>query len=324
MLLSIIIPVYNGEASIGKCLDHIWQLDIADYEVVCVNDCSTDGTRGVIEQMQRTHPNLRLVDNAKNVRAGGSRNHGVRVAKGEYIAFMDADDYYDKAFEQCVKIVANSDLDILCFDTARHLANEENMRPVYGFKCLETMSGRDFLVKNSLPYAPTRYIFRKSLMVDNDVWFAENCSSEDVDWTHKLALYAATMRFAPIVAYHYVLDENSTTGAEFRNKERVFDRIRCGYRVFTLSELCKIGGGKTQIHNVAAATLRYGIIFLNALFTSPLEKRRILRQYVPDEVNLGSLNLVKKVPLAYSVFSTLAAPVFRSLIILRRIIRRRR
>ncbi len=244
MLLSIIIPIYNGEITIGRCLEHIWQLDLADYEVICVNDCSTDATRDVIMQLQRTHSNLRLIDNAKNIRAGGSRNHGVREAKGDYIAFMDTDDYYDKGFELCVKIVANSDLDILCFDISRHLLNNENCTPVHNLRDLGTLSGQEYMIKASLPFGPTRYIFRKSIMVGNDVWFAENCSSEDVDWTHMLALYAEKMRFVPIVGYHYVLEENSTTGTEFRNKERVFDRIRCGYRVYNLIRLCEIGGGK--------------------------------------------------------------------------------
>ena len=186
MLLTIEIPVHNGEHCIDACLNCIWRLglDEADYEVVCVNDCSTDGTVAAVERQCKEHGNLRLVNNARNLRAGGSRNHGVREARGQYVAFMDADDYYDSSFAECVRYLKDNDLDILCFDTARHAVEKENNIPIYKFKHREVMTGRKFLTANSFPYAPTRYIFKRSLMVDNGAYFAEECSCEDVDWAH--------------------------------------------------------------------------------------------------------------------------------------------
>lgn len=326
MLLTIVIPVHNGEHSIDACLNCIWSLglDEADYEVVCVNDCSTDGTVAAVERQCKEHGNLRLVSNNRNLRAGGSRNHGVREARGQYVAFMDADDYYGPDFARCVNYLKDSDLDILCYDTARHSVEKENNIPIYKFKHSEVMTGREFLTANSFPYAPTRYIFKRSLMVDNEVFFAEGCSCEDVDWTHKLPFFAKKMQFLPVVAYHYVLEPNSTTGAEFRSKERVFDRIRSGWRVQQLVHLYTKPAERKALLGVASATSRYGIMFLCGLLTSPAEKKRIIKQYVPAELNLGRFNWAKRFPGVFAWVSTIVAPVFRSMVVLHRKLNKRK
>ena len=91
MFLSIVIPVYNGENTIFRCLNSIWNqgLNENEYEVICVDDCSTDNTIKILSDIQKRHINLRLLLNEYNKRAGGCRNYGVREAKGEYILFID-------------------------------------------------------------------------------------------------------------------------------------------------------------------------------------------------------------------------------------------
>ena len=186
------------------------------------------------------------------------------------------------------------------------------------------MDGRTFMQKNGLPWGPTQYIFKRSLMVDNGVYFAEECSCEDVDWAHKLPFFAKRMQFLPVVAYHYVLEPNSTTGAEFRNKERVFDRIRSGYRVSCLTELYTTDNERKAVMGVASATSRYGIMFLCGLFTSPAEKKRIIESYVPAELNLGKLNQVKRFPGVFAWVSTIIAPVFRTMVVLHHYLKKRK
>lgn len=326
MLLTIVIPVHNGEHCIDACLNCIWRLglDEADYEVVCVNDCSTDGTVAAVERQCKYHGNLRLVNNARNLRAGGSRNRGVREARGLYVVFMDADDYYGPPFAECVRYLKDNALDILCFDKSRHLRGEVSETPIHNFKHKDVMSGRSFMINNGFPWGPTQYLFKRSLMVDNEVYFAEECSCEDVDWAHKLPFFAKRMQFLPVVAYHYVLEPNSTTGAEFRSKERVFDRIRSGWRVQQLLHLYTEPAERKVLLGVASATSRYGIIFLCGLFTSPIEKKQIIERYVLAELNLGRLNWVKRFPGVFAWVSTLVAPVFRSIVVLNHYLKKRK
>ena len=203
LFLSIVIPVHNGADSISHCLDSIWNQGLNDneYEVICVNDCSTDNTAEVISTIQKTHSNLRLLSNSENLRAGGSRNYGVREAKGEYILFIDVDDYFHTG---SLKVIfdyqAQNRLDILVCDFARHTLNKVNNTLVHNFKSQEVMTGRQFMVVNSLPYAPWKYVLKKSLMTVNNVFFAERVSCEDVDWSHKIAFYAKTMQYEPVVS----------------------------------------------------------------------------------------------------------------------------
>ena len=121
MLLSIIIPVYNGAKHITNCLNSIWAQELCalDYEVICVDDCSTDNTVEVLNDISKDN-NLRVIKNGTNRRAGGSRNHGVQEAKGEYVVFIDSDDYFHPgSLKKATLYLRNTPLDILVCDFAR-------------------------------------------------------------------------------------------------------------------------------------------------------------------------------------------------------------
>lgn len=111
--ISVIIPIYNAEKYIRKCLNSIL-LQRFPLEVICVDDCSTDSTPDILKEYAKNHSNVTVLRNEKNLYAGPSRNRGLEVAKGEYVHFMDSDDFvipgtYSKLYK---KAVAN-DLDML-------------------------------------------------------------------------------------------------------------------------------------------------------------------------------------------------------------------
>lgn len=322
VFLSIVIPVYNAANTISRCLDSIWMqsLNDAEYEVICVNDCSTDNSVEVIANVQKSHPNLRLLHNAENLRAGGARNHGVREAKGEYIVFIDADDYFHKgSLPIVVDYQKLHGLDILVCDFARHNLDNVNDVLVHNFKSQEVMSGREFLVVNSLPYAPWKYVFKRDLMIDNKLFFVEKLSCEDVDWSHKIAFFANTMQYQPILLTHYILMDSSQTSVEYKNTNTVFHRLQAGKRVSELVSLCISEAEKRQILAVAKSTLKNGIIFINGLFISPRRKADIIKECVSSDVDWGrAMNFIRDNAYLYSCFSTLIAPFFRTAIYCKR------
>lgn len=116
--LSIIIPFYNVEQYIAQCLDSVYDQDIPEeeYEVICVNDASPDGSREIVEVYQKKHTNLILVEHEVNKKLGAARNTGLKIAKGEYIWHMDSD---DKIAPNCLKmlltICETKQLDVLEF-----------------------------------------------------------------------------------------------------------------------------------------------------------------------------------------------------------------
>ncbi|MGM9795268.1 MAG: glycosyltransferase family 2 protein [Candidatus Aphodosoma sp.] len=322
VFLSIVIPVYNAADTISVCLDSIWSqsLNEDEYEVICVNDCSTDNSVAVITDIQQSHPNLRLLHNAENLRAGGARNHGVREAKGEYILFIDADDYFHKdSLKTVVKYQRTNHLDILVCDFARHTALDVNDNLVHNFKSQKVMSGREFLVVNSLPYAPWKYVFKRDLMMDNYIFFVEKLSCEDVDWSHKIAFFANSMQYQPILLTHYILMDSSQTSVEYKNANTVFHRLQAGKRVSELVTLCITEAEKRQILAVAKSTLKNGIIFINGLFISPRRKADIIKECVSSDVDWGrAMNFIRDNAFVYSCFSTIIALFFRTAVYCKR------
>lgn len=314
-ILSVIIPIYNASETITRCLDSIWSQGMEDdvYEVICVNDCSTDNSLKVLSEIGRKHPNLRLFSNDVNLRAGGARNRGVRNAVGDFIVFIDADDYFHPgALKSAVEYQKKHDLDILVCDFARHTIDKENNMLVHRFKSQEVMPGRDFLVVNSLPYAPWKYVFKRNLMVDNNVFFAECVSCEDVDWSHKIAFYAQTMQYQPILLTHYILTDVSQTSVEYKNPNTVFHRLQAGRRVIELLPLCTTDAQRSQIKAVAKATLKNGVLFLNSLFISPKRKCAAINENIVSDVDWGrALNAVRDNAFLYSCISSFIAPLFR-------------
>ena len=117
--LSFIVPFYNVELYIEECIRSLYAQDIPweEYEVICVDDCSPDGSRTIVERLQKEYPTLKLLTTPENLRQGGARNMALDVARGKYIWFIDSDDYIA---ENCLGTMLNQaeeeNLDILDFD----------------------------------------------------------------------------------------------------------------------------------------------------------------------------------------------------------------
>ena len=233
--LSIIIPIYNGlQHGIQQCLDSIWgqSLNKETYEVICIDDCSTDGTRSWLKEQQKENCNLVVIENEKNIRQGGARNKGVRAARGKYICFIDQDDYYHKeSITQVYNHLSKHDLEILIVDCAYQSPGKESNTLQHNFPHREIMTGDEQIERNSIPYAPWKFIFLRSLMVDYNHFFSENERIEDVDWVHKLTHYAKRTQYQPILLIHYNKSSISTTMTAFSSKEIIYSSLRLARRM---------------------------------------------------------------------------------------------
>lgn len=109
VVVSVVIPVYNAETYLHDCLDVVCNQTLNDYEIICVDDCSEDHSVAILEEYRHQYNNVRIIRQPENMGAGPARNRGIQVAHGEYIAFMDADDYYQhkdslkNLYEQAVR-----------------------------------------------------------------------------------------------------------------------------------------------------------------------------------------------------------------------------
>lgn len=89
ILLSIVVPCYNATIYIQRCLESLLNQDLDNYEIICVNDASTDNTLGLLQEYERKYPNIRVISHECNKRQGGARNTGIKNARGRYIGFVD-------------------------------------------------------------------------------------------------------------------------------------------------------------------------------------------------------------------------------------------
>lgn len=94
-LISVVVPVYNVEVYLKRCLDSVLDQTYPNLEVICVNDCSTDGSQAILKDYESKHDCIKVVEHDRNQGLGPARNSGIAVARGEFIGFVDSDDYIE-------------------------------------------------------------------------------------------------------------------------------------------------------------------------------------------------------------------------------------
>lgn len=112
--VSIIIPIYNVEQFLNQCLDSVINQTYTNLEIICVNDCSSDGSLKIIENYAAKDERIKIIDKTNNEGLSAARNSGIDIATGEYLYFLDSDDWIDLDYiEKMVNAIKNSDVDIV-------------------------------------------------------------------------------------------------------------------------------------------------------------------------------------------------------------------
>ncbi len=229
MLLSIVIPVYNVETYIRKCLESIVHLplEIGEYEIIVINDGTPDHSMDIVHEYDSL-PYLHIV-NQPNKGLSGARNTGLNKAKGEWVYFLDSDDYVsDQLFtELFLKASNRDDVDVIV-GNYNYVINNEPFDGKYAINTKEdiVLSGSDFLVKyyskvNSMVW---RSFYRKSMLLDNVLFFTEGVYHEDINWTPKCIAAANKVYYAPIPFYYYLIREGSIVQSS-RNNKKICDLL---------------------------------------------------------------------------------------------------
>lgn len=250
---SIIIPCYNVTATIRRCLDSVYSqgLKKEDFEVICIDDCSTDPASAVaIENytFRGIHPdNLTLLRHAVNKRQGAARNTGLGAATGDFILFLDADDYYLEGTLRKLQDAkrANPDLDFIMFDIVRNENANTVASPYSRTNSTETMSGQEFYLTQRYEKASMTYMYNRKSMEKASYRFPENVLFEDGVITLDYILKARRCMFLPITAYCYTMEPDvDHTMFIGNNKTKIVDYFRQSTRYYQLYEKNKNGNTK--------------------------------------------------------------------------------
>ncbi|HLP04515.1 MAG TPA: glycosyltransferase [Paludibacter sp.] len=217
MRLSIIIPVYNVAEYLPQCLDSVFMQDLTGCEVICINDGSTDNSRAILTEYQKKFPELIIVD-TQNGGLSAARNSGLKVAQGEYVYFLDSDDYlYPGVVSEMLRFAEGKKLEVACFNVLKN-----GKRPYFenDFKNEDILTGVEYckrFFQNFGFYYPApvwMYLYKRIFLVNNNLYFSEGKLHEDEDFTPRVMFYANRVSLLNIsVQYHRVGREGAITNS---------------------------------------------------------------------------------------------------------------
>ena len=225
--LSFILPCYNVAPYIGRCIESIEHQDIpqSEYEIICVDDCSTDDTVRKIKEYQAKYPNIQLICHTENKTAGGARNTGMDAAKGEYLWFVDPDDaIVENVLGDLSKQIDRLKVDILFFNY-NYLDEEGKAHAIRQFDGeYDMLNGQDFFLtyceKKRLAEITSvwREVFSATYIKDNNIRYPEIKSSQDVVFAWHAYLVAQKVTAIDMIVYDHIRRPSSTTGSKGKYK----------------------------------------------------------------------------------------------------------
>lgn len=230
---SFILPCYNIGRYIAGCLDSLYAQDIpeTEYEVICVNDCSTDNTREVILSYAAKHPNLTLIDHTENLTAGGARNTGIEASKGEFIWFVDPDDAIKpNCLQELYAKALETGADILFFNYDDADENLVVRREDKTYPDSDVCNGQEFVLryfKNKFAAFGIiwREIYRAGFLRETGIRYPVMRKAQDVVFLWKVMLRAERVCSVSKAYYTYRSNPYSVTKHQTVAKVAFSDRI---------------------------------------------------------------------------------------------------
>lgn len=200
-VVSIIIPVYNAEKTIDKCLESILNQTYQHYEVILVNDGSNDNSLKVLRRYEQDYHQIRVVSK-DNTGASDSRNQGIRASCGTYLLFIDSDDYVDSDYlETFVSSIEGTDLEMVIGGIRQVDDQGKNLGEI----ALGTSEWAKYIITS-----PCTRIIRKSFLVEKDLFFI-NYTMEDIHFNAVFFSKTSQIKTIPYVGYNNFVNPVSTT-----------------------------------------------------------------------------------------------------------------
>lgn len=214
--LSIIIPVYNSGKYIARCLDSIIKsgLPLNNIEIIIINDGSTDNSLHIIKSEISKFPNHKLISQA-NQGAGAARNTGIKNSVGQYIWFIDSDDYINTSANKMLDDIIHIKSDIFIINRLYQDIKTNQLKSApdnYShFKHNKILNGRNVVLKNYYPGSVCITIFKRDFLISNNLEFKTGTTHEDVEFTFRTFCLASTVFFSNYSQYIIVRNPDSVS-----------------------------------------------------------------------------------------------------------------
>jgi glycosyltransferase involved in cell wall biosynthesis len=246
--VSLIVPVYNSSKYLGECVDSLLNQTMEDIEIILVNDASEDNSYEIMEKYAKSYPEkIKLINSKVNLRQGGARNLGLKIAQGEFILFVDSDDivhpdYVKKMYEH----LSNSDADyVICGYTGigpyatcatvdfsqNKKMNWDNSLCVLNNKILNDNDRKKLLVFET--GGVWTKLYRKSFLEKENLLFPEKLKYEDNYWDNVSDICTRKIILLDDILYYYRFNPNSTNNLDdlshldrLKIEEMIFEKFQ--------------------------------------------------------------------------------------------------
>lgn len=228
--LSIIVPCYNVEEYLPKCLESILNQTYKDFELICINDESSDKTLEIIEAYAKKDARVKII-NQKKKGISVARNEGLKQSVGKYIGFVDSDDFIEpETYEVAIKTLEEKKADIVYWGTKIEVSetsniSEKTVRKVETYHKLKRTGlilGADEII-NNVTFTIWNKLFKKEIITENKIEFPLGRFFEDNEFILKYLLFCNSMYCLDRLYYHYVQRKKSVMNS--KDDTRLLDRL---------------------------------------------------------------------------------------------------
>jgi len=214
--VSIIVPVYNTENYLKKCLDSLVNQTLENIEILIVNDGSTDNSQKIIDEYKELYSNKIKIFNKSNGGLSDARNFAIPHTTGEYIGFVDSDDYIElDMFEKMYALAKTKNLDLVECNFNWEYPNK--IKIDYGIDYLEK---KDFFLFGRVMVC--NKLFKTSIIKDNNITFSKSLNYEDIEFFYNLIPYINNYSLINNSFYHYIQRDNSIINNQTKKTADIF------------------------------------------------------------------------------------------------------
>lgn len=276
--ISVIVPIYNVEKQLSRCLESILKQEENDLEIILVNDGSPDNSGEIAKEYATRYPDKILYFEKENGGLSDARNFGIKHSSGKYLAFVDSDDYITENLFKDLEPYMEADYDMVKFKIS--VINEDgsvinkNYSPIF-----ENKSGEeafDILYKSDvMTEVAWGYIYKREFFVNNNFEFAKGLYHEDFGLIPLVLIKASKVASTDVFGYNYVQTKTSITrGNEELRYRRAEDLLK--HYDYMLEKIKKYNVSKITKQNIKIYYTNCIILELNNL--NDEEQRRYIKQ----------------------------------------------
>lgn len=258
MILSIIIPVYNTEKYVEKCIFSCVNQDLPkdEYEIIVVNDGTKDNSMTIVKRLAKCYSQIQIVSQ-ENAGLSAARNNGINIARGKYIWFVDSDDWIeDNCLKRIVNRLENNVLDGLVHSGIRYIDDEHVLYIKENFPD-QILTGREYMSQRLINCAAVKTIYNTEFLRANNLYFFEGIYHEDAEFSPRAYYYIHRLGFTNEHYYYNRLTPGSIT--QKPNPQKAFDLMTVSQRLYDFKKSHEMKDVGYAFDNLIASDLNQAL-----------------------------------------------------------------